>query len=88
MESVDQEIRKQNPLYTCTHCMPGCFALNFDSTFSTAKIFEQTPFLRENKLNPKNIAILYVYYTKSTFRSQKMEELVSFTDFLCMFIIE
>lgn len=87
MENVDLAIRKQKPGFTCSQCLPGCFSLNYESTFSTARIFHQMPFLRERKLDPANMAIVYIFYPQSTFRTQKMDELVSFTDFLCMFFM-
>ncbi|XP_055320679.1 pickpocket protein 28 [Sitodiplosis mosellana] len=82
MEKVDSNIRRQSAGYKCTHCLPGCFALNYDSTYSTARIFHQTPFLRAKKIDPADIAIVYIYYPQTMFRTQKMDELVSFTDFL------
>lgn len=84
MKGVDREIRiKENASFRCNDCLTGCYAINYDSAFSTAKIFNKIPFLRQNKLDPKNIAIVHVYYSQSTFRSQQKEELVGFTDFLC-----
>lgn len=66
-----------------TSCLSGCFEIHYDSSVSMAKIFDEIPFLRRNNLKSKNIAILHAYYGKSTFRSQRKEELVGFTDFLC-----
>lgn len=81
---VDQEmIYVRNASFNCNHCLAGCFAMNYDSTYSTGKIFEKIPFLRRNNLVTKNIAIVHIYYGQSTFRSQHKEELVGFTDFLC-----
>lgn len=88
VKKVDREIQiKQNASFKCDHCLSGCFAINYDSTFSTAKIFEKIPFLRRNKLQTKNIAMVHIYYSHSTFRSQRKEELVGFTDFLCKIFI-
>lgn len=86
INSVKRELQtKQNSSFECDHCLSGCFAIRYDSTFSTAKIFEQVPFLLKNNLETKNIAILHIYYSRSSFRSQIKEELVGFTDFLCKF---
>lgn len=84
MKRVDSEIQIQhNSSFKCDHCLSGCFAITYDSTFSTAKIFDEVTFLRQHNLDTKNIAIVHIYYSRSSFRSQRKEELVSFTDFLC-----
>lgn len=81
---VDQEIQlKQNPHYKCDYCLNGCFSINYDPSFSTAKIFNKVPVLRKNGLDPTNAAILHVYYSRSTFRKRKTEPLYGFTEFLC-----
>lgn len=35
-----------------------------------------------NKLVPRNMSFVHVYYQKSTFRSQQKNELVGFVDFI------
>ncbi|XP_055300406.1 pickpocket protein 28-like [Sitodiplosis mosellana] len=83
INTVDHKIfMKQNPLFSCSHCLPGCFALNYDISFSTAMIFDRLPFLRERKLKSKDVAILHIYYSQTMFRAQKKEELVGFAEFL------
>lgn len=85
MKWVDREIQlKQNSSFKCSHCFTGCFQLNYDSSFSTAKIYDRVPFLQKRNLNPKDISIVHIYYGQSTFRAHKKDELVGFTDFLCM----
>lgn len=80
---VDKEILlKQNSEFTCKHCLPGCFSLNYKTSFSMSKIFGGIEFLQRRKLEPKNVAILHVYYLRTTFRAQKKEELVGFAEFL------
>lgn len=76
-------MQQQDPLFKCDQCMSGCFELNYHSSFSTAKIFGRVPFLRQRRLDPNDVAILHVYYSRSNFRAQKRDELVGFTDFLC-----
>lgn len=79
---VDQEIQlKQNSSYKCDYCLNGCFSVNYEPTFSTAKLFDKV--LRKRGLDPKNVAVLHTYYTRSTFRSRKIEPLYGFTEFLC-----
>lgn len=81
---VNNEIHlKRNSSFTCSQCLSGCFALNYNPSFSTAKIFERDPFLQNHHLDAANVAILHIYYATSSFRSQKKEEFVGFTDFLC-----
>lgn len=83
MQWVDEEIRlKQNPAFSCAPCLPACFALRFESSFSMARLFDRLPFFLERKLKPQNLAVLHIYYTQSMFRAQKKEELVGFTEFL------
>lgn len=84
IKMVEQEIQsEQNASFRCDRCLSGCFAVNYDYAFSTARIYDQVPFLRQNKLETKNVAILHTYYSRSSFRSQIKKELVGFTDFLC-----
>lgn len=84
VQRVDRELQlKQNSSFTCNHCYSGCFALTYETTFSTAKIFDKDPFLLEKQLHAKNVAVVHIYYAKSNFRIQKIEELVGFADFLC-----
>lgn len=84
VKEVDREIQlKRNSTFKCNHCMSGCFAISYDTTFSTSKIFERAPFLKKYNVEIRNVAMIHTYYGKSTFRSQKREEFVGFTDFLC-----
>lgn len=84
VDRVKNEIHlKRNSSFECSHCLSGCFALNYDPAFSTARIFERDPFLLKHKLDAENVAILHTYYAASSFRSQKKEEFVGFADFLC-----
>lgn len=81
---VDRELQlKQNSTYNCGQCYSGCFSLTYETTFSTGKIFDRDPFLQQHNLKPKDVAVVHVYYAKSNFRSQRIEELVGFADFLC-----
>lgn len=83
VKMVNNEIHwKRNSSFQCNHCLSGCFALNYDPAFSTARIFEKDAFLLNHNLEPENVAILHIYYAASSFRSQKKEEFVGFADFL------
>lgn len=84
IKGVEQKIRADlNSSFKCSRCLSGCFEIHYESSVSMATIFDEIPFLRRNNLKSKNIAIVHAYYGKSTFRSQRKEELVGFTDFLC-----
>lgn len=81
---VDREIRiKQNSSFQCTNCLSGCYAITYDTAFSTARISETAPFLKKHNVQTRNIAVLHTYYDSLTVRSQTKEEFISFTDFLC-----
>lgn len=81
---VDRQLQlKKNDSFKCPECLGGCFSIHYDSTFSTAKIFNETPYLSKHKLKARDIAFVHTYFARSTFRSQRKEELVGFTDFLC-----
>lgn len=86
-ECAKQMVREfrlqQNSKYKCSECLSGCFAVSYDSILSTAQIFDRSPLVKDVGLTSKNTTILQIYYDKSTFRSQRKEELVGFTDFLC-----
>lgn len=74
---------RRNSRFTCSQCVRGCFDLKFDTSFSTAKIFERDAFILNHKLDIQNVAIFHTYYGASNFQSRRKEELVGFNDFLC-----
>lgn len=83
VEDVDHQIMmRQNSSFNCSYCLPGCYALNYKISFSMARINDRLTFLTEKNLKSSNLAILHVYYTQATFRAQKKEELVDFSEFL------
>lgn len=84
VKQVDTEIRiKRNSSFRCTHCMSGCYAINYDTAFSAAKISKTATLLKKYNVQTTNIAVLHTYYESSSFRSQKKEEFIGFTEFLC-----
>lgn len=84
MINLEHELRaNRNASFNCSHCLSGCSAINYDATFSLAKIHDDVKELRENNLTPVNVAMVYMYYARSNYRSEKKDELVGFTDFLC-----
>lgn len=84
VSKVFQELQsQQNSSFSCSHCYSGCFSLTYDKTFSTAQLFQEEPFLKQNHLKRKEIAVVHLHYIESNIHIYKIEELVGFADFLC-----
>lgn len=65
-------------------CVPACNSVHYDGEMSTAPIF--TPIQLMPEIDPQeieNISILQVFFRENSFRGQKREELIGFTEFLC-----
>lgn len=75
---------KTNQSFYC-ECLPGCFAINYESEISTAPLMPRAPALQERRLLFSNVAVVHIFFRDNYFRSQKKDELVGFTDFLCNF---
>lgn len=73
-----------NASFQC-ECLPGCFAVNYATEISLSPLF-QSPWLKEKGMGKTNTAIVHIYYKENSFRSQRKEELIGFTEFLCMFL--
>lgn len=83
VEKVLYEINTaRNQSFNCG-CYYGCDAIKYEMSFSSNPIFADTPFLKQNRLTAQNVSVLQVYYQRSYFRGQKIEELIGFTEFLC-----
>lgn len=67
-------------------CPYGCHNIKFEMELSSMPIFEGAPRLQKNNLSRGNASILQVYYQSTYYRSEDKEELIGFTEFLCMFI--
>lgn len=82
---VTREIQlKTNKSFICD-CLPGCYAISYEAEISMALLLNHPPFLQKKQMAPKNAALLHVFYKDFYFRSQKKEELIGFTEFLCKF---
>lgn len=72
--------------FVCIFFVFGIFvffsAFLFLQAFSFARIYNKTPYLTMNKLVPRNMSFVHVYYQKPSFRSQQKNELIGFTNFL------
>lgn len=78
---VTNQIEAQtNSTYACD-CLPGCFELTYDGKLSTAPLLENTAILRG--FSAENVSVLHIFYKKKFFRSERKEELIGFTEFLC-----
>lgn len=76
--------QKTNSSFLC-ECLPGCFAIAYETEISLSPLLARAPMLQKRKLNTSNTAIVHIYYKDPTFRSQRKDELIGFTEFLCMF---
>lgn len=73
---------KTNKSFVC-ECLPGCYAINYDTEISLTPLLARSPLLQQRGLDPSNTAIAHIYYKDFSVRSQKKEELIGFTEFLC-----
>lgn len=73
---------KTNASFQC-ECLPGCFAINYDTEMSFSKLIAGSPLLQQHHLHERNAAIAHFYYRGNSFRSQRKDELIGFTEFLC-----
>lgn len=85
VNTVVRELQsKTNSSFVC-ECLPGCFALAYDTEMSLSPLLKQSPLLQRKKLISSNTAMVHIYYKDQSFRAQKKDELVGFTEFLSMF---
>lgn len=83
VRNVKKQLKsRQNESFTCS-CWYGCHAIKYEMGLSSTPIFGQTPFLTKKHVLAENVAILHVYYQSTVYRSQKKEQLVGLTEFLC-----
>lgn len=74
---------KANESFQC-ECLPGCFALNYATEISMSQLLDRSPWLQEKNMRASDAAIVHIYYRENSFRSQRKEELIGFTEFLCI----
>lgn len=87
IDDVMIEISLQtNSSFVCPmKCFPGCYSLEYDSVISMTPLLPNWDHLRDNNLSSGDAALLRIFPRKKFYRSQRIDELVSFTDFLCKF---
>lgn len=72
----------KNSSYYCD-CLPGCFEINYDTEVSMAPLLRDAAILRNKKFDAPNVTVAHIFYKSNFFRSQKKDELIGFTEFLC-----
>lgn len=84
VNSVTRSLQaKVDASYLC-ECLPGCFAVNYATEISFSPLLVLgSPWLKEKKKHPADTAIVHIYYKENSFRSQRKDELIGFTEFLC-----
>lgn len=82
-KNVTNEIQSRtNNAYLC-NCLPGCFEISYDAEVSMAPLLQNVPMLQKRGLLEPNVSVVHIFYKNNYFRSQKKEELIGFTEFLC-----
>lgn len=66
-------------------CWPGCFAISYDTEMSLTPLLHRSPLLAREGMMPSNAALVHIYYKENSVRSQRKEELIGFTEFLCTY---
>lgn len=79
---TDQIQSRINGAYQC-NCLPGCFEISYDAEVSMAPLLQNVPILQKRKLLEPNVSVVHIFYKNNYYRSQKKEELIGFTEFLC-----
>lgn len=83
VEDVTEQLNAQkNSSFVCD-CLPGCFEINYDAEVSMAPILREAPILKKRGLSEPNVSVAHIFYKNNFFRSQKKDELIGFTEFLC-----
>lgn len=79
---TDQIEAQTNRSYVCD-CLPGCFEIKYDLKISMSPLLPSTGILQNRRLSEENVSVLHIFYNRKTYRSEKKEELIGFTEFLC-----
>lgn len=85
VKTVNDQIqsRSNDSLALQCKCLPGCFDIGYDAEVSMAPLLPNVPMLRKRGLLEPNVSIVHIFYKNNYYRSQKKEELIGFTEFLC-----
>lgn len=83
VNEVTEGIRiKSNQSFACDY-FNGCWAINYKTALSIAKLFRRSPLVNRTGLTISNLSVLHAYFKDSYIQSQKKEEYIGFTEFLC-----
>lgn len=83
VDRVTKQVQMQvNSSFVCD-CLPGCFEVTYDAESSMAPLLHKAPILSKTDLSSENVSVIHIYYKNNYFRSQKKDELIGFTEFLC-----
>lgn len=63
----------------------GCFEVSYDAEVSMAPLLQDAPILQQSNrsLSGPNVSVVHIFYKNNYFRSQKKNEIIGFTEFLC-----
>lgn len=64
-------------------CLPGCFELSYQSEISMSPLNQNAKNFHQNHLDVDDLAVLHIFFREHYFRSQKKQELITFTELLC-----
>lgn len=67
------------------NCLPGCFEISYDTEISVATLLPNEALLKNKGITAQNVSFMHIFYENGFFRSQRKEEIVGFTEFLCTF---
>lgn len=82
---TEQMQMHRNESFVC-NCLPGCFEITYDAEISMAPLLPNAPILLKKELSQPNVSYVHIFYKNNFYRSQKKDELIGFTEFLCKFI--
>lgn len=83
INDVTKQIQSQiNKSFVC-ECLPSCHSINYETELSMAPIIEESPLMKTNSMQVKDTSILHIFFREGFFRSQKRDEIIGFTEFLC-----
>lgn len=71
-----------NHSFAC-NCLPGCFEITYDAEVSIAPLHSNQKLLKNTTLKEQNVTTMHIFYKNMYFRSQRKEEIIGLTEFLC-----
>lgn len=86
VEEVTAQVQLQKNRSFICECLPGCFEVSYDTEVSMAPLLQQAPLLTKKGLAGPNVSVMHIFYKNNYFRSQKKNELIGFTEFLCKYL--